>query len=77
MSYRGHTLVCDVTIVKQKRQACAAFLGVLAVSINVLRVCCIPTTILGVGTAGQQLEPEKAAAGDIAGERIFCESTSP
>jgi len=58
-------VVCDVTIVKQKRQACAAFLGVLPVSINVLRVCCIPTTIFEFGAAGQQLEPEKAAAGDL------------
>src|SRR6478672_4919767 len=46
MSKRGHTVVCDVTMVKQKRQACAAFLGVLTVSKHVLRVCCILTTIL-------------------------------
>jgi hypothetical protein len=32
-------------IVKQKRQASAAFLGVLAFPINVVRVCCILTTI--------------------------------
>jgi hypothetical protein len=59
-------VVCDVTIVKQKRQACADFLGVLAVSINVLRVCCILTTILRVlvPTNGR-LELEKAAAGDM------------
>src|SRR5439155_18046069 len=42
------TVVCGVTIVKQKRQASAAFLGVRAVSTNVLRACCILTTILGV-----------------------------
>ena len=34
--------------VKQKRQASAAFLGVLPVSENVVGGCCIPTTILAV-----------------------------
>src|SRR5438552_18519058 len=46
MSKRSHRVVCGVTIVKQKRQACAAFLGVLTISINVVSVCCILTTIL-------------------------------
>jgi hypothetical protein len=32
--------------VKQKRQAIAAFLGVMAVPRKVVGVCCIPTTIL-------------------------------
>jgi hypothetical protein len=32
--------------VKQKRQAFAAFLGVMALPENVVRVCCIPTTTL-------------------------------
>jgi hypothetical protein len=54
-------VVCDVTIVKQKRQACAAFLGVRAVSINVLRVCCILTTIFKALCYRLQLEPEKAS----------------
>jgi hypothetical protein len=31
--------------VKQKRQASAAFLGVLTLSSKVVRVCCILTTI--------------------------------
>jgi hypothetical protein len=70
-------VVCDGTIVKQKRQACAAFLGVLAVSINVLRVCCILTTILQVLVPPSgHLEPEKAAAHDMP-EAAFCESTFP
>jgi hypothetical protein len=34
--------------VKQKSQASAAFLGVLAVSRNVVGGCCILTTILAV-----------------------------
>jgi hypothetical protein len=70
-------VVCGVTIVKQKRQACADFLGVPAVSINVLRVCCILTTILQVlAPTNGHLEPEKAAAGDTP-EAAFCESISP
>jgi len=53
-------VVCGITIVKQKRQACAAFLGVLAVSINLLRVCCILTTIFRVFVlSGRFAEPEK------------------
>jgi hypothetical protein len=32
-------------IVKQKRRAGAAFLGILTISRNVLRACCILTTI--------------------------------
>jgi hypothetical protein len=55
-------VVCGVTIVKQKRQACAAFLGVLTISINVVRVCCILTTIFRVFVlSGRHAEPEKAA----------------
>jgi hypothetical protein len=58
-------VVCDVTIVKQKRRACADFLGVLTISINVLRVCCILTTILRVLVPPDgHLEPETAIAGN-------------
>jgi hypothetical protein len=58
-------VVCDITIVKQKRQACAAFLGVRAISINVLRVCCILTTILRpLAPPDGHLEPETATAGN-------------
>jgi hypothetical protein len=56
-------VVWGITIVKQKRQACAAFLGVLTISINVLRVCCILTTIFRVFVLpGRHAEREKAAA---------------
>jgi len=35
-----------------------------------------PQQFYGFGAAGQQLEPEKAAADDMP-ENAFCESTSP
>jgi hypothetical protein len=70
-------VVCDGTIVKQKRQACAAFLGVLAVSINVLRVCCILTTIFwGFRATGTVSGTGKSSIGGRPAE-TFCESTFP
>jgi hypothetical protein len=48
--------------VKQKRQACADFLGVPAVSINVLRMCCILTTIFGVFVPPSHIWNRKKAA---------------
>jgi hypothetical protein len=70
-------MVCGVTIVKQKRQACAAFLGVLTISINVLRVCCILTTIFRVFVLpGRHAKREKAAAATDR-RKLFCESTFP
>jgi hypothetical protein len=69
-------VVRGITIVKQKRQACAVFLGVRAVSINVLRVCCILTTIFRVFVlSGRHAEPEKSSTGGITEGRHFCEST--
>jgi hypothetical protein len=41
--------------VKQKRQASADFLGVLAIPWNVVGVCCILTTILAGPIRGQGL----------------------
>jgi len=35
-----------VTLVKQKRQASADFLGEMAIPLKVVGVCCFPTTIL-------------------------------
>jgi hypothetical protein len=70
-------VVCGVTIVKQKRQACAAFLGVLAISINVLRVCCIPTTILVVFVPPDGIWKQKKQHEEAIPEVAFCESTSP
>jgi len=75
-------VVCDVTIVKQKRQACAAFLGVLTISINVLRVCCILTTIFGVlAPLRRHREPEKATPASTEGRssanQLPRENTAP
>jgi hypothetical protein len=39
--------------VKQKSQSSADFLGVLAVSENVVSGCCIPTTILAAIVSGK------------------------
>jgi hypothetical protein len=69
-------VVCDVTIVKQKRQACAAFLGVLTISINVLRGCCILTTILGVSVPPDGISNRKKQQRTEMPEDAFCESTS-
>jgi hypothetical protein len=49
--------------VKQKSQSSADFLGVLAVSENVVSGCCIPTTILAAIVSGKRhLEPAKQGA---------------
>src|SRR6185295_17224654 len=62
MSKRSHRVVWGVTIVKQKRQASAAFLGVQAVPIDVLRVCCILTTILrGFASPARYRERENSS----------------
>jgi hypothetical protein len=46
--------------VKQKSQSSADFLGVLAVSENVVSGCCIPTTILAAIVSGKRhLEPAR------------------
>jgi hypothetical protein len=81
MSKRSHRVVCGVTIVKQKRQACAAFLGVLTISINVVSVCCILTTILRVfAPPARYPEPEKAAAATdrrkLFANQLFRENTA-
>jgi hypothetical protein len=70
-------VVCGATIVKQKRQACAAFLGVLTISINVVSVCGIPTTIFRVfALSGDMRKPKKAATATCR-KAHPCESTYP
>jgi hypothetical protein len=56
-------------VVKQKSQAAAAFLGILPIPANVLRACCILTTILpGFSRIQPASELEKATpAADRAG----------
>src|SRR5437660_4977445 len=71
MSKRSHRVVCGVTIVKQKRQACAAFLGVLTVSINLVSVCCILTTILRVLCPGDGMETGKTRTGDTPADALL------
>jgi hypothetical protein len=75
-------VVCGITIVKQKRQACAAFLGVLAVSINLLRVCCILTTIFGIFALPDRILESEEAYGRHTNECPFAnqsarENTAP
>jgi hypothetical protein len=45
-SLTGCNLERGVSVVKQKTQAFAAFLGVYGIPRKVVGVCCIPTTIL-------------------------------
>jgi hypothetical protein len=64
-------------IVKQKTQACAAFLGVPAFSGNVVSVCCIPTTNLMARNPAKLCKGEVVAAAGPLPLRVFRESTSP
>jgi hypothetical protein len=64
-------VVCGVTIVKQKRQASAAFLGVLPISTNVVRVCCILTTILRGFAPPHGIGSRKSSSGDRPAEAFL------